>query len=197
MTTTYSPSLKLALLGTGDQSGVWGTTTNTNLGTLLEQAITGVVAISLQGINSYTLTNLNGVLDDARNAVLIFNGTPSGAATIIAPAQNKIYTVVNNTATTVAMTVSGGAVSYTVQPGAQQLVYCDAANVSGNGVGFYTAYTYNGIVSQASSIANSGGWNVTPSGSKLYFNYNGNNLASLDSAGNLNVLGTINAGTTP
>ena len=141
MTTTYSPSLKLALLGTGDQSGVWGTTTNTNLGTLLEQAITGVTAINLTGLTSYTLTNLNGVLDDARNAVLIFNGSPAGAVTITAPAQNKIYTVVNNTATTVAMTVSGGAVSYTVAVGAVQLVYCDAASVSGNGVGFYTAFT--------------------------------------------------------
>lgn len=193
MTTTYSPSLKLALLGTGDQSGVWGTTTNTNLGTLLEQAITGVTAISLTGLTSYTLTNLNGVLDDARNAVLIFNGSPSGAVTIIAPAQNKIYTVVNNTATTVAMTVSGGAVSYTVQPNGVQLVYCDAANVSGNGVGFYTAFTYNGA---ATSLAQ-GNWNVSFSGSKIYFNYGGNNVASIDSAGNLNLLGTITAGTTP
>jgi len=193
MTTTYSPSLKLALLGTGDQSGVWGTTTNTNLGTLLEQAITGVVAISLQGINSYTLTNLNGVLDDARNAVLIFNGTPSGAVTITAPAQNKIYTVVNNTATTVAMTVSGGAVSYTVQPNGVQLVYCDAANVSGNGIGFYTAFTFNG----GAPSLNSGSWNVSFSGSKMYFNYGGNNVASLDSAGNLNLLGAVTAGTSP
>ena len=67
MTTTYSPSLKLALIGTGDQSGTWGATTNTNLGTLLEQAITGVTAISLSGISAYTLTNYNGVSDDARN----------------------------------------------------------------------------------------------------------------------------------
>jgi len=193
MTTTYSPSLKLALLGTGDQSGVWGTTTNTNLGTLLEQAITGVTAINLTGLTSYTLTNLNGVLDDARNAVLIFNGSPGGAVTITAPAQNKIYTVVNNTATTVAMTVSGGAVSYIVQPSGVQLVYCDAANVSGNGIGFYTAFTFNG----GATTMQSGNWLVSFSGSKMYFNYGGNNVASIDSAGNLNLLGTVTAGTTP
>ena len=38
---TYSTNLALTLIGTGEQSGTWGTTTNTNLGTLLEQAISG------------------------------------------------------------------------------------------------------------------------------------------------------------
>ena len=37
----------------------------------------------------------------------------------------------------------------------------------------------------ATAITNSGGWSVTPSGTKLYFNYNGTNVASLDSSGNL------------
>ena len=41
MASTYSTNLKLELMGTGDQSGTWGSTTNTNLGTLLEQAIAG------------------------------------------------------------------------------------------------------------------------------------------------------------
>ena len=37
MSSTYSTSLKLELIGNGDQSGVWGNTTNNNLGALLEQ----------------------------------------------------------------------------------------------------------------------------------------------------------------
>ena len=49
----------------------------------------------------------------------------------------------------------------------------------------------------ANQITNSGGWNVTPSGSKLYFNYNGTNVASLDSYGNLITLGSHTAGGTP
>ena len=141
MTTTYSPSLKLALIGTGDQSGTWGQTTNTNLGTLLEQAITGVTAISLQGISSYTLTNYNGTSDDARNAVLIFTGTPSAAPTITAPAQNKVYVVVNNTTTPLTMVASGGVTSLVIPALSTGQVYCDASNVSGNGIGFYSAQT--------------------------------------------------------
>ena len=141
MTTTYSPSLKLSLLGTGDQSGTWGTTTNNNLGTLLEQAITGVAAINLNSISAYTLTNLNGVSDDARNMFLIFSGTPSAAPTITAPAQNKLYVIVNNTTQNLTMVASGGAISLVVPALTTAQCYCDASNVSGNGIGFYSAQT--------------------------------------------------------
>ena len=149
MTTTYSPSLKLSLLGTGDQSGTWGTTTNYNLGTLLEQAITGVQAISLSGISAYTLTNLNGVADDARNLCLIFSGTPSAAPTITAPAQNKLYVIVNNTTQNLTMVASGGVTSLVIPALTTGQCYCDASNVSGNGIGFYSAQT-----------AAAGNWNV-------------------------------------
>jgi len=141
VTTTYSPSLKLSLLGTGDQSGTWGTTTNNNLGTLLEQAITGVAAINLNSISAYTLTNLNGVSDDARNMCLIFSGTPSAAPTITAPAQNKLYVIVNNTTQNLTMVASGGAISLVVPALTTAQCYCDASNVSGNGIGFYSAQT--------------------------------------------------------
>ena len=141
MTTTYSPSLKLSLIGTGDQSGTWGSTTNNNLGTLVEQAITGVAAISLSGISAYTLTNLNGVPDDARNMCLIFSGTPSGAPTITAPAQNKLYVIVNNTTQNLTMVASGGVTSLVIPALTTAQCYCDASNVSGNGIGFYSAQT--------------------------------------------------------
>ena len=63
--TTYSTSLKLELPGDGQQTGTWGQTTNKNLGDLLEQAITGVQNIPMLDAN-YTLTNLNGTLDEAQ-----------------------------------------------------------------------------------------------------------------------------------
>jgi hypothetical protein len=42
-------------------------------------------------------------------------------------------------------------------------------------------------------ITNAGGWNVTPSGTTLFFNYNGTNVAKLDSSGNLTVKANITA----
>jgi len=47
------------------------------------------------------------------------------------------------------------------------------------------------------SVANSGGWSITPSGTKLYFNYNGTNVGSLDSSGNFIVTGNVTAYGTP
>jgi len=41
------------------------------------------------------------------------------------------------------------------------------------------------------SIANSGGWSITPSGTTLFFNYNGTNVGKLDSSGNFTVSGNV------
>ena len=48
----------------------------------------------------------------------------------------------------------------------------------------------------AGSIANTGGWAVTPTGTKLYFSYNGTNVASMDSSGNLIVRGNVTTNST-
>ena len=96
MASTFSPTLRLELIGDGDQSGIWGQTTNVNLGTLLEQAITGVVGITMVDAN-YTLTNFNGVSDEARNAVLVVGGTNAAVRDIIAPLAEKLYVVKNST----------------------------------------------------------------------------------------------------
>ena len=96
MPSTYSPSLRLELIGSGEQSGTWGTTTNNNLGTLLEQSIAGVQPITMTNVD-YTLTNYNGVSDDARQAVLVVSGTNTAIKSIIAPAAKKVYIIRNIT----------------------------------------------------------------------------------------------------
>jgi hypothetical protein len=55
----------------------------------------------------------------------------------------------------------------------------------------------NMTVNSATNITNSGGWSVTPTGTKLYFNYNGTNVGSLDSSGNFIVSGNVTAYGTP
>lgn len=131
MASTFSTSLKLELIGNGDQPGTWGTTTNTNLGTLLEQAITGVQAITMVNAD-YTLTNLNGVSDEARNAVLVVGGTNSAIRNIIAPAVNKVYVVVNNTSGGYAINIkTPSSTGVNIPTGTTGIVYC-------NGTEFYT-----------------------------------------------------------
>lgn len=129
MASTFSPSLKLELIGNGDQSGTWGTTTNTNLGTLLEQAITGVQAITMVNAN-YTLTDLNGVSDEARNAVLVVGGTNSAIRSIITPSVNKTYIIANNTVGGFAIIIkTSGGTGLTIPNGATQIVYCDGSEL--------------------------------------------------------------------
>lgn len=130
--TTFSTSLKLELISDGSQVGTWGQTTNKNLGTLLEQAITGVVNITMVDAN-YTLTNLNGVSDEARNAVIIATGTNSDIRDIIAPLVEKLYLVYNNTTGGKAIRIRGASgLSVTVPNGVCVPVFC-------NGTDFYTS----------------------------------------------------------
>lgn len=140
MASTYSTSLKLTLIGDGEQAGTWGSTTNNNWN-LIEQAVTGVDGTDLTGLTTYTLTNYNGTTDEARNAVLLFTGTPSSTVTITAPLQNKFYIIKNGTGQTVTMSASGGSVSLSIPAGVTAQVYCDATNQSGTGTGFYSAQT--------------------------------------------------------
>ena len=64
-------------------------------------------------------------------------------------------------------------------------------SVSGSGATGTWGINITGNAGTSNSIANSGGWSVTPSGTKLYFAYNGVNKMSLSSAGNLNLIGDV------
>ena len=162
MASTYSSSLKLTLIGDGEQAGTWGSTTNNNWN-LIEDAVTGIDGISLTGLTTYTLTNFNGTIDEARNMALLFTGTPASTVTIVAPLQNKLYIIRNATNQTINMTASGGAVSLSIPAGVTAQCYCDAANESGSGTGFYSAqtgsagnFTVNGNLSVTGNQTSSG-----------------------------------------
>jgi hypothetical protein len=128
MASTFSPTLRLELIGDGDQSGIWGQTTNNNLGGLLEQAIGGVVTITLIDAN-YTLTNFNGVVDEARNAVIIATGALSAQRNIIAPLVEKTYTIRNSTSGGFGVQIIGSSGTGVIIPnGTTASVFCDGTN---------------------------------------------------------------------
>jgi len=129
MASTYSTSLRLELMATGDQSGTWGDTTNTNLGTLLEQAITGVLSVS-QGDAELTLTSTDGASDQARNMVINLTGAMTAGRNMVVPTANKVYLVKNSTTGGFAVTVKTTAgTGVAVAAGTAQWVYCDGTNV--------------------------------------------------------------------
>jgi hypothetical protein len=160
MSSQYSTSLKLELIGNGDQSGTWGTTTNNNLGTLLEQAITGVQSITMSNAD-YTLSNYNGTSDEARNAVLSVTGTNSAIRKIVAPqSQNKLYTIYNGTTGGYAITIgapTGTAV--TIPSGVTATVYTDGSNFYSAQTGSAGNFTVNGTLT-ATGLTDTGNMSV-------------------------------------
>jgi hypothetical protein len=129
MASTYSSRLRIELIGTGEQSGIWGDTTNTNLGTLIDEAIAGVAAITMSDAN-YTLTVADGATDQSRKAVLVMAGTLTAARNVICPSSQKVYVVKNSTTGGFAITIKTSAGSgVSVANGSTALVYCDGTNV--------------------------------------------------------------------
>jgi hypothetical protein len=277
MASTYS-SLKIQLMGTGENSGTWGTITNTNLGTAIEEAITGSASVTFNNANvTLTLTD-NNASQTARNLRLNLTGTSGGVRDLIVPAIEKVYIINNGCADTITVKNSSGtgtavpagktmwvyntgsnvvdAVNHLTSltlgtplptsqggTGTNLTTFCNLqSNVSGvlpnanttaaasNGAstivardatGNFTANTITanltGLASNATfavtatnatnatnaasatnatnatRITNPGGWGITPSGTTLFFSYNGANVATLDSSGNLVVIGDVTA----
>jgi len=127
MASTYT-DLKVELIGTGEQSGSWGTTTNTNLGTALEEAIVGTVDVPFSsGTITLTLSNSNAT-QSARHLRLNLTGTSGGAQNLVVPAIQKNYLVNNGTADTITVkTPSGSGIG--VPSGKTMWVYNNGTNV--------------------------------------------------------------------
>ena len=127
MPSTFSPSLRIELIGDGEQNGIWGQTTNNNLGELVEQAITGITTVDVTAGN-VVLTSFNGAPDEARSSVLSVIGTPGVTRIITIPNVPKNYVVQNDTANIVQIkTVSGTA--FSCPPSSHSYINCNASNV--------------------------------------------------------------------
>jgi hypothetical protein len=94
MSSTYSPDLRIELIGTGDQAGVWGNTTNTNLSTVLENAIAGYTSVSITTANQ-ALTANYGAADEARYAAIALTTTTGANFAVYAPPASKLYVIYN------------------------------------------------------------------------------------------------------
>jgi hypothetical protein len=131
MTVTYNNTLRLADIATGTEIGTWGDVTDTNIISLLTQAVAGVgyVNITANNTTDQILTVLNGAVDESRSAVLGFVGTLTVTKNIIIPNSNKVYHVVNATSGgTLVIKPAGATLSVSVPPGSSDIIFCDGTN---------------------------------------------------------------------
>ena len=144
MPSSYTVNLGVEKIGSGEQAGTWGTTTNLNFD-IFDRAINGVGAITLSG-TSHTLTTTDGALSEGGNKVLVLGGSPSGTNTItISPNdQDKMYFVHNNSGQTATFTQgSGGNVS--IPTGSKGLIFADGAGSGAKVTDLLDGFALGGI----------------------------------------------------
>ena len=130
MASTFSTDLKLELMATGENAGTWGTKTNTNLN-LVQQAIAGYESISVT-TTTIGLTMDDGSISQARNMILAFGGSLTGATSVTVPNSiEKMYILddqtTHNTSTITVKTASG--TGFAMDQGKRHLAYTDGTNL--------------------------------------------------------------------
>ena len=127
MASTWS-DLKIQLMATGENSTTWGTVTNANLGTAIEEAITGSADVTFaSGDVTLTLTNTTAT-QTARNLRLNLTGTVAAPQNLIVPAIKKVYIVNNGLTQTITVKNSTGT-GIDVPAGKTMYVYNNGADV--------------------------------------------------------------------
>jgi hypothetical protein len=192
MASTFS-DLKIELIGTGEQAGTWGSTTNTNLGTALQEAITGSADVAFSSADvTLTLTNSNGA-QVGRNLRLNLTGTSSGALNLILGAEmqvEKLY-LINNTladAVTVKNTTGTG---IAVPAGKTMFVFNNGTNVV-DAITYLTSLETASLVATTADI-NGGSIDGATLGTNSAIteadidniNINGNTISTTDTDGSL------------
>ena len=131
MPSTYSSNLRLELIATGEQQGTWGTTTNKNIGTLLEQAICGYLNVAVSNSIDTQLSALDGQSDQSRNMILNFTGAITAQRNVVLlQSTPKLYVVKNSTTGGFAVTFKvSGQTGVSIPNGATVFVYVDGTDV--------------------------------------------------------------------
>ncbi len=172
MPSTFSTNLAIELIGTGDQAGAWGNTTNTNLGTLIEQAISGYVTQAVATGTDTTITIPDGSSGVARNMYIELTGTGGTNTNLIVPAKKKLYFIYNNTSSGQVTVKVSGQTGISVPNGVKTVLVCNgtdivdatsfantiSANISTLTVGSLTATT---LIATSSNITTLTGTNFS------------------------------------
>ena len=155
---TYTTNSGIKKIATGDESGTWGTSTNTNFD-IIDRIAAGVGSITLSG-TTHTLTTSDGTASDGQYHVLLLGGSPSGTNTItVAPNDTKrMYFVKNNSGQSAIFSQGSGA-NVTVANGASAIIYCDGAGSGAAVVDLGASLPLSGALLSAnnlSDVANAG-----------------------------------------
>jgi len=145
---SYTALLKLTQPDLGATG--WGTTVNSGVTALVEQAVAGAVSVAVTTAGPNTLSAItSGASSDARNQFIILTGTLSGPATLTVPAapgatSSKLYFIKNSAGDAVTVETSGGT-GVDIPNGASMVLKVTTAGVE-------EAVTYSNAINPAGEI---------------------------------------------
>ena len=138
MPSSYNNALRLEMIGTGEQAGIWGDTTNTNLGTLIVEAVAGYTSV-LIAATPQALVATDGLSDEARNAVVALTTSTTANFSVAIPPVEKTYVFQNTTAYVATIynatakngtTPQPGGTTVAIPAGKTMTVWSDGTNVA-------------------------------------------------------------------
>ena len=141
MASTFVNNLRLEEMNTGEQSGQWGTKTNTNLELIGEALGFGTEAITTNA-DTHTTTVADASTDPGRAMFIKYTGTLDSACTItIAPnTLSRVHIIENGTSGSQNIIISqGSGANVTIAPGTAKVVYLDGA---GSGAAVVDAFAH-------------------------------------------------------
>ena len=191
MASTYTGNTGMEKIGSGEQAGTWGTTTNTNFD-IIDRALNGVVTLTISG--NTTLTTNDGSLSNGHYKVLILSGSPSGAFDLLFDPndQQKWFFVKNSTGQTATIKQGGGSGStVTVPNGTSTIVFADGTGANANVNSIPTDLLSDTTPQLGGNLDTNGNailfgsskWSIVLDGTDLDFKYNGTTVFKLASSG--------------
>jgi hypothetical protein len=130
MPSTYTTNGGIEKIASGEQSGTWGTTTNTNFD-IIDRLTSGVGTIDLSSSGAaHTLTTTDGTLSDGMYKVLILSGATQACTITVSPNNaQKLYFVDNNSGYDCTFSQGSGA-NVTISNGKTGIIFCNGAGAS-------------------------------------------------------------------
>jgi hypothetical protein len=208
MASTYTDQTGIELIGSGEQAGSWGNTTNNNF-KIIDRALNGALTLTISG--NTTLTTSDGSLSDGQHRIIILSGSPASAFdfTISPNDQTKQYFIKNSTGQTATIKQGSGA-SVTLLNGLSDIVFADGA---GSGAAVTTLLNATDLVADTSPqlggnldvnsndilmgnesiFFGSSKWEIVLDGTDLDFKYNGTTVFKLASNGAVTSANNITA----
>ncbi len=153
MPSSYTTNGGLERIATGEQSGTWGNTTNTNFD-IVDRLTSGVGTIDLSSSGAaHTLTTVNGTLSDGMYKVLVLSGATEACTITVSPNDaEKLYFIDNNSGYACTFSQGSGA-NVTVSNGATAIVYCNGVGSASAVVDLITAPNLTGYLQASNNLS--------------------------------------------